>query len=167
MATKSQKTTQELLSEQLFIPEISLNKRLLGLIKEWGGVATVLIAILYTFPFDAASRFISWRDHDISEARQILSEIAALYADQTSSVEKLKDGYTKSFLQNTYAIRIYNKLYQNKDLIRRASGDLVYSELYALGSFLTLANIQDEGFFYYNLALNKAAKKKNYLYTVN
>jgi len=50
----------------------SLSKKALEFIKEWGGVATVLIAILYTFPFDAASKIISWRYQSLLEARRTL-----------------------------------------------------------------------------------------------
>jgi tetratricopeptide (TPR) repeat protein len=136
----------------------SIHERALDFLKEWGGVATVLIAILYTFPFDAASRFISWREHNIIEARRVLSEVSALYAEEVTNFEKIQDLQLKSFLANSYNIRIYNRLSEYKSVINKASTDLLSSELYMIGSFYTLSGLADEGIPYYQLALAKSKK---------
>src|SRR5262245_47519534 len=141
----------------------SEGQRLLKFIKEWGGVATILIAVLYTFPFEAISRYLSWRDQDLLQARQVLAETSALYADAISTSEKLTDPRLKEFLLNTYNIRIYNKLSANKDAIDHASNQLLFSELYALGSFYVLSGFQEEGVGYYKLALNEAKKEEDRL----
>jgi hypothetical protein len=129
--------------------------RALKFVKEWGGVATVLIAILYTFPFDAAGKFMNWREQSLLDARKALTEVAALYATQTSALAAIQDPAARSFLSGTYQIRIYNELLQNKAAINGAAKDLLSSELYMVAGLYTLSGFPD-GLPYYKLALAKA-----------
>ena len=133
----------------------SLSKKALEFIKEWGGVATVLIAILYTFPFDAAGKIINWRDQSLLDVRKTLSEVAALYAAETSAVAAVQDQQTKFFLANTYAIRIYNLLSENEAAILAARSRLLPSELYFIGSLYVLSGLPD-AMTYYKSALEKS-----------
>jgi hypothetical protein len=136
------------------IPKVPREKRVLKFVKDWGGVPTVLIAILYTFPFDAAGKFINWREQNLVDARKALSEIAALYAAATTAVANVQDPQAKSFLNSTYQARIYVALLQNRQVIDAAENRLLSSELYVLGSLYSLAGLN--GIRYYNLAIQES-----------
>jgi tetratricopeptide (TPR) repeat protein len=137
------------------VPKVSREKRILKFVKDWGGVATVLIAILYTFPFDAAGRFIHWREQSLLDARKVLSEVAALYGAGTVAAANIQDAQARSFLLGTYNIRIYNALLQDRAVIKAAENKLLPSELYMIGSLYSLMGLSD-GIPYYKLAISKS-----------
>ena len=83
----------------------SLNKKGLKIIKEWGGVATVLIAILYTFPFNVIDRFVNRNENELNSAREALTEISALQAEKIINTAKINDLDIDN-LSNTYYVRI-------------------------------------------------------------
>lgn len=130
-------------------------KRILKFIQEWGGIATVLIAILYTFPFDAAGKFINWREQNLLDARKAIFDVAALYATGTAAVASVQDAQARFFLSNTYNIRIFNILKQNEAAIEGAKNQLLSSELYMVGSLYSLSGFP-EAFTFYKRALEKA-----------
>src|SRR5262245_8238394 len=96
------------------------HKRALEFVKDWGGVATVILAVAYTFPLDAVSRYVKWKEHAVSETRSALSDTGALLADRIMNVAKVSDWKTRSFLANTYSSRIYNILVNHLEVFAQA-----------------------------------------------
>jgi hypothetical protein len=145
--------------EALAVDPVSINQKALAFVKEWGVVVTVLIAIMYTFPFELTDRIINWREHDLKIARQALTEIATLQAEKvmnTIKLSELPDPSVSDFVSNTYNMRIYNALYSNKEIFLGVSDRLLYSELYAIaGGFVLSGQIRD-GLPFYRLAIKKS-----------
>jgi uncharacterized protein YecT (DUF1311 family) len=134
----------------------SLGVRAINTVKEWGGVATVLIAILYTFPFEIFDRVINWRSYDITESRKILAQLSELQADKTSSLDRLQDKRNGYFLGSMFDIRIYNLLVSNKNMLLKSIDRLSYSESYAVGSGYSLSGLISDGIPFYEAAIKKA-----------
>jgi uncharacterized protein YecT (DUF1311 family) len=134
----------------------SFGVRAINSVKEWGGVATVLIAILYTFPFEIFDRVINWSSYDITESRKILAQLSELQADKTSSLDRLQDKRNGYFLGSMFDIRIYNLLVSNKGVLLKSINKLSYSEAYALGSSYALSGLISDGIPFYEAAIRKS-----------
>lgn len=78
-----------------FIDDTNQTKRLdqhiLSFIKDWGGVATVIIAILYTFPFDIFDRIVHRKEANLASARHALADTFSLRADKISALQKANE----------------------------------------------------------------------------
>jgi hypothetical protein len=133
-----------------------IHKRVLAFIKEWGGVATVIIAVAYTFPFEIFDRYIRWEEYSVVESRKALSDASSLVADEIMNSAKITDWQTKQLLQSTYSSRITNILVNNFPTFAKAQSKLRYSELYILGSMLSLNGFVKEALPYYEAAILKA-----------
>jgi hypothetical protein len=143
-------------------PKVGLNKKILDFIKEWGGVATVVIAVLYTFPFQIFDRIINRQEHDLAEARHELSDASALRAEKIAAVQKSNDPAYLDAINGAYDIRIYTIMISNKSLFDKVKNELTTSELYWIGSSFTLfAGAGDLALPYYNLAIEKAKAEKD------
>ncbi len=154
----------------------SLSRTRLGsiglFVKEWGGVATVLIAILYTTPTLFYDRLTAWWGQSsqvklakIGRVREVLSKTASLrgeWAIKQSSIPNLDSNpEAVEMLQTSYQALIYNELYINKELIDQEIGELRSSEIYMLTSSLVMIGEFASVERYYDLALAKASDEKN------
>ena len=117
----------------------------------------MLIAILYTFPFEIFDRVINWRTYDITESRQVLTQISELQANKVSSLDRLQDKGSSQFLGSMFDIRIYNLLISNKDILSRSIDKLSFSESYTLGDSYALAGMISAGIPFYEAALKKTS----------
>jgi hypothetical protein len=134
----------------------SIGLRLLALVKDWGGVATVAIAILYTFPFDAFDRYIRWSDYAVVETRKAISDIATLRGEWYAAVDKATDRRVKEWIGITYNARVFNLITSNISRFSAAKNKLYHSELLLVASDLADAGLINDALPYYDLALVKA-----------
>jgi hypothetical protein len=129
-------------------------RRALSFLKEWGGLATLMIAVLYTFPFEAFDRYVNWSGRSLQSARAAITAVADLSAQRTLAIAQIKDDIqARSFLTNMYNIRIYNIMITNKRDFIAAGAQLSAGELYSVGSNFTLIGAPGEALFFYDLAL--------------
>ncbi|WP_139108450.1 MULTISPECIES: hypothetical protein [unclassified Ensifer] len=143
------------------------SRTLLDLLKEWGGLATLVIALLYTFPFSLVDRYfnaqrerqLSERDA-VAEVRRAIADMAALRAEKASRFVQSSDPRYQNEIASAYDIRIYNVIYTQKENFRSWSSNLRSSELYWIGSSLTLIGEVGEAQYYYDSAIS-AAEKEN------
>jgi hypothetical protein len=133
-----------------------LHKAALEFVKEWGGFATVIIAVVYTFPFDIIDRYLRWEEYSVSESRKALTDASALLADQLMNTAKVSDWQTRFLLTNTYSSRRFNILVSHLDTFAKAKNKLRYSDLYTLGSMLSITYLAKEALPYYDSAIDKA-----------
>lgn len=143
------------------------SRALLDLLKEWGGLATLVIALLYTFPFSLVDRYFNAQrerelgEHNaVAEVRRAMSEMAALRAEKASRFVQSSDPRYQNEINSAYDIRIYNVIYTQKENFRAWSSKLRSSELYWIGSSLALIGEVGEAQYYYDLAIS-AAEKEN------
>jgi hypothetical protein len=50
-----------------------IDQKILNAIKEWGGIATVIITILYTFPFDIFDRISHASEHHLAACARCIT----------------------------------------------------------------------------------------------
>jgi hypothetical protein len=83
----------------------------------------------------------------------------ALSASRILALKSVKDDndtQESNFLANTYNIRTYNIMINNKDMFKEAMIHLSTSELYAIGSNFVLATLVGDAIPYYELALTRS-----------
>lgn len=144
-------------------PADSLSQRMLRFVKDWGGVATVVIAILYTFPFQVFDRVVNKRQHDVQTARDALSQFASLQVDRLVNISRISDPQSKELMNNMYQIRTYNIINQNKDLFLRVAGEMIFSELYSIGGSFSLNGQVSDSLPFYELSLSKTRNSSGVL----
>jgi hypothetical protein len=69
-------------------------------LKEWGGVATLLIAILYTFPSTVLDRVTSSEEKELARARQALSEGSSMMIERLLNAPKITDVRATDMMNN-------------------------------------------------------------------
>lgn len=144
-------------------------RKVLGYIKEWGGVATLVIALLYTFPLgvfqlieSTNAKTAAAEDAAISSVRQSVSDMSQLIADKISHQIQSQDPRYRDALNVAYDIRIYNTIYSKKELFKKWAPRLRSSEIYAIGSSLTLIGEVGDSQQYYTMAFAKAVEENNF-----
>ena len=130
--------------------------RIIDYIKEWGGVATLLIAIMYTFPFEAIDRYVRWNEHAVLDSRKILSDVASLRVDQTIKTPTLTDHTSREFTVNNYKRRIFSLVSSNIKTFEAAKNQLTYSELLEIASSLAISDLIPNSREFYDAAIKKA-----------
>ncbi len=93
-------------------------------VKEWGGVATLMIALLWTAPLSWYDRIQSYigekariEQIKVANVREILKKIAVLRADQISKNAIISSTNDYFAMQSSYQYLIFSELYQNTALI--------------------------------------------------
>jgi len=124
-------------------------------LKEWGGAATLLIAILYTFPFDAIDRFSKWRERDVLITRQALAEAATISIDAAKSSIQLNN----PDIAQWYQAKFFNVVYANKDAFKRAIPSLKSNEVQQFAGYLVLTGQVPESLPFYDVAVEKAKQE--------
>jgi tetratricopeptide (TPR) repeat protein len=151
----------------LVIAKRPFHKKALEFVKDWGGIATVSIAVAYTFPFSVIERYLSWTEYSVSETRKALTDASALIADSVMNSAKIADWQTRAFVSDTYNSRIYNILVTHLTTFESAKKKLSHSELLTLAAILSLAGLATDALPYYEAAITKATETKNTAALVN
>jgi hypothetical protein len=122
-------------------------------LKEWGGAATLLIAILYTFPFDVFDRFAKWADKDILIARQTLADAATISIEAAKTATQVSNNPD---VAQWYYAKFYNVLYPNRDAVRRAARYLKSTEVQQIAAYFVLIGQVKDGLGLFEIALRTA-----------
>jgi tetratricopeptide (TPR) repeat protein len=124
-------------------------------LKEWGGAATLMIALLYTFPFDAFDRFTKWRDSDVLAARQVLSDAATISIEFAKTPKELQNDPN---IVNLYQAKFGNLIYSNRDALVRAAPLMETTEIRMIAAYLANIGQMKQSLQYYEIALAKARR---------
>jgi hypothetical protein len=140
-----------------------LGQRLVTALKECGGVATLLIAILYTFPSTVLDRVTSSEEKELARARQALSEGSSMMIERLLNAPKITDVRATDMMNNLYNVKFYNLIYTNSDLLARNRGKLRSSELAIMAGLLAFSGNAKEALIYFDAAIARA-KSENVPY---
>lgn len=117
----------------------------------------MLIALLYTFPFDLYDRYFNWDQRNLVSARAAVAQMADLTAQRVLATAQFKeDVVTRDFLANMYNIRIFNIIETHAEAFKKSSGRLTFGELYAIGSNLSLNGRGKDAIYFYEESLKKS-----------
>ncbi len=112
-------------------------KRLVEHVKEWGGVATLIVAMLYTFPLGVWDRFYLTKEAREAARIETLSnltmEMANLDAEMAQGFSNIQDVSMKNFFTRSLSSKKLIIINKNLDLIEKYYDQLEPSELAMLG----------------------------------
>ncbi len=102
-------------------------------LKEWGGVATLVVALLYTFPLGVWDRFILTPKARVAAERAALREtalaLADIDADYAVRFDGLKSQETRTFYSRAVSSKKYTIFTKNADAIERYAPTLEAAEI--------------------------------------
>jgi hypothetical protein len=145
-----------------------IDQRILTFVKEWGGILTIVIAIIYTLPLQVIDRLDANREKPIAAARQALASTFTLRAEKISALQKADEQLPEyqsyvSAVNAAFDLQIYNVITTNKELFNRVKDNLRPSELYSIGSaFSSFIGDLKTSQIYYDLAIKKALTEGNH-----
>jgi tetratricopeptide (TPR) repeat protein len=134
-------------------------RRALQLVKEWGAAATLMIAILYTFPFDVFDRYTKWWDKDVTVARQALSDAASIWLEQAKTTNAALDPRALDVIQRAYQTKFFNVVHVNRDALSRAAPRLYFHEVQQIASLLTMIGQASTALPFFDAAIEKAKRE--------
>src|SRR4051812_1743012 len=128
-------------------------------LKEWGAVATLLIAILYTFPVGLKDRLTSTREKQLIQSRPVLSDGGSLMIERILNTSKTTDPRALELMNNMYNVKYYNLIYSNRGLLKESINYLRSSELSTMAGLLYFSGLTAEALAYYDIAEQRAKEE--------
>lgn len=140
-------------------------KSKLDSLKEWGGVATLIVALLYTFPLGVWDRFIlsaeARRASEVSALKKLVVELADVTATTASNVSQISDAETRNVYIRAMSTKQVTLLSRNRERVRNYVNELEAEEIVILAyTFGQTSQVRyaDE---LYNMAASKAELQAN------
>lgn len=140
-------------------------KSKLDSLKEWGGVATLIVALLYTFPLGVWDRFIlsadARRASEVSALKELVVELSDVTATSASNVSQISDAETRNVYIRAMGTKQVTLLSRNRERVRGYVNELEAEEIvilaYAFGQ-TSQVKYADE---LYDIAAGKAKLQAN------
>lgn len=125
-------------------------------IKEWGGVATVLIAILYTFPTGVWQQYFQPEQKAADDLRSVIDQTTMILADAVKATSSAKDDQTAMQLNRFYTTRAYALMARHTRAFEKYADKLTPSELLIVGSTYGQVNMTTLSIRFLDLAMNSS-----------
>lgn len=139
-------------------------KSLIDAVKDWSGVATAVIALLYTFPLGVWDKFVANEkqktEQKVDQLRGALLQLSDLEASTARSYGSIQDPQIRSYFSRAMASQRAALLFRVDPLIRDHSEGLSVPELILLGYNLGQAGQPSRSQQIYDNALRKADLEK-------
>lgn len=134
-------------------------------LKQWGGVATLVVALLYTFPLGVWDRFIlspeARKSAEVSILKELVVELSDVTATTAANVGQISDAQSRNIYIRAMGTKQVTLLSRNRERIKNYANELEAEEIvilaYALGQ-TSQVNHADE---LYDIAARKAAFQAN------
>ena len=108
----------------------------LYVLREWAGVIVLIIAVIYTFPFDVVDRFVSGPEKEkaveLSAVRTALEELADTAIAAVRAQNNVADPQAVGMLQSLFYSKAIGLLEKNYAVLQRRRNDLALEELMAI-----------------------------------
>ena len=126
------------------------------LIKEWGGVATLLIAIGYTFPTE---NYFRPQKKEVEDLRAVIEQTTMILADGLKTAASLEGNKQIGEQVNRYyTTRAYLMMERHSPALKKNAAALTPTELLVVGMNFAMVNRPDEALYFYGKATDVAGK---------
>jgi hypothetical protein len=133
-------------------------KSLLDKIKEWGGVATAVIAVAYTFPTGVWEKWFQPEIKAREDLRSMVEQTTMVLSEGLKASINTSDKQAASQLNRYYTTRAYLIMERYAESLEKYSGELSASELLVVGTNFGIVNRQDEALKFLERSILKAKK---------
>lgn len=138
------------------------DKTPLDRLKDWGGVASLVIAIAYSFPLGLWDRWFEapkkLQESELVGLRQVLTESTSMMAEYGRAIAGLSDAYLAETVSRAYNTRLYLLMDKNAGAFKRRRQDFNAPELLVIGYNLLMTNQTAAAIEFFEVATEKAAK---------
>jgi hypothetical protein len=117
-------------------------KTVMDRLKEWGGVASLTVALLYSFPLGIWDRFVvpgeRQRSEEFTQLRRVIDQVAGMLIDGGRALDGAKDPQMQDIIMRSTNTRIMLALHPNEAAFARRAGDFTAMEQVAIASYYQL-----------------------------
>lgn len=136
-------------------------KSLLDRAKEWGGIATLIVALAYSFPLGVWDRWITPERErlaaELAELRSALEQSSVMLADSARTLAMISDPALMDTVGRAFNTRLYIMMAKYKDAFAKRKDDLTPAELIVIGYNFTVTNQYKSALEFLRYASEKAA----------
>jgi tetratricopeptide (TPR) repeat protein len=136
-------------------------KSLVDKIKEWGGVATLAIAVAYTFPTGVWQQWFQPEKKAADDIRSMVEQTTMILAEGLKASAGSTDKAAAGQLNRYYTTRAYLVMERYATAIDKYSGGLSPSELLVVGMNFSFVNRPDEALKFLTKSLEIARGKND------
>jgi hypothetical protein len=134
-------------------------KTLVDQVKEWGGVASLVIALAYTWPMGLWDRFITPRSQQqaaqLAQLRGAIETSAVLVSDEGKALSGISNPTFYDAVARSYNTRLYLLMDQNHAGFEARRQELTPSELVTVGYNFMMVNRLEEARDFYEYMLRR------------
>jgi hypothetical protein len=135
-------------------------KTIIDRVKDWGGVASLVIAIGYSFPLGIWEKFIEPEKKrtaaEIQSLRNVIEETIALLAESARTLSSIPDPYLRDTAGRAMNTRIYLQMTKNRMQFEKYKALLTPPELLIIGSNFSMTGQPEAGLPFLEMAQTKA-----------
>lgn len=137
-------------------------KSALQRVKEWGGVATLVVALAYSFPLGIWDRWITSRETrraaELVELRGALEQSSIMLAESARTLAMISDPALHDTIARAFNTRLYIIMEKNKELFAKRKDDMTSTELLLLGYLFTVLSRYEAALEFYGYAREKSSQ---------
>lgn len=132
------------------------NKSIFDRIKDWAGLAALLIAVAYTFPSGIWDKIMTTREKTLLSTREAIEAMSKECIEGPQAFKAAADPLMKDWIANTSTTKVKRIFDQNKENIKKLSKELSLADLLSANNACLYCNSCDECVAIAGLALEKA-----------
>ncbi|WP_421884623.1 hypothetical protein [Pacificispira sp.] len=162
-AASGSATPDMTLSERVHVLEERTRPKSKGLVdhvKDWGGVASLVIALLYSFPLGLWDRFIVSEKvrtaREISELRAVVEESTIILSDGARALSAIVDPSLRDMVQRALNTRLYIVMSRHKEALGRHIDAFTPPEALVIGYNFQITNQHEAAIDFFRFAKERA-----------
>jgi hypothetical protein len=135
-------------------------KTLLDKVKDWGGVGTLLIALIYTFPSNLYQQIFQPDKKALEDLRLVIEQSTMILADGLKAASSATNPSSATQLNRYYTTRAYLVMAHHQESFMKYKDQLTPTELMVVGMNFNIVNRSDLAFIFLNASLSQIQKLK-------
>ncbi len=135
-------------------------KTLLDKLKDWGGVGTLLIALIYTFPSNLYQQTFQPEKKAREDLRLIIEQSTMILADGLKAASSTSNPSSASQLNRYYTTRAYLVMARQQESLLKYKDQLTPTELMVVGMNFSIVNRPDLALIFLDASLSQIQRIK-------
>jgi hypothetical protein len=135
-------------------------KSFLDLVKDWGGVASLVIAIGYSFPLGIWEKFIQAEQQrtaaEVKSLRSVIEETVSILTEGTRTLSATQDPFLYDTAARAINTRIFLQMAKHREMFEKHRNELTPPELLVIGNNYTMTGQPELALPFFSAAEEKA-----------
>lgn len=131
-------------------------KTIINTVKDWGGVASLVIAIGYSFPLGIWEKFIEPEKRrvaaELQSLRNVIEETTTIHAEGARTLSSIQDPYLKDTAGRAISTRIYLQMSKHRIQFEKYRSILTPPELLIIGNNFSMTGQEEAALPFFEAA---------------